>query len=108
MFFGRRLTFALLVLASQLLLIALAIGWCFQLLMIAKHGQIYSVERNGLVLYTEITAILLIILFAIVVFALQCKRLLEKRKGEEAARSRSDFIRNLRYPSGVSRQLKKT
>jgi hypothetical protein len=104
MLFGRRLTFALLVLASQLLLIALAINWCFHLLLIAKYGQVYSVERNGLVLHAEITAILLVILFAIIVFVLQCKRLWEKRQGEEAVGNGLSLRQNTSYsPRGSSR-----
>lgn len=97
MLFGRRLTFAILILASQLLLIALAISWCFHLLLLVKYGQVYSVERNSPVLYAEITTILLIILFAIIVFVLQCKRLWEKREGEKVARNSSGLKPNIHY-----------
>ena len=98
MLFGRRLTFAILVLASQLLLIALAICWCFHLLLIAKYGHVYSIERSGPVLYAEITTILLIILFAITVFVFQCRRLREKRQDEAGARNNTGLRNNIYYP----------
>ncbi len=105
MLFGRRLTFAILVLASQLLLMALAISWCLHLLLIAKYGQVYSVERNSSILYTEITIVFLIILFALIIFALQCKRLWEKRQGEEMARNGFGLKQNIHYSSPDGRRL---
>ena len=83
MLFGRRVTFAILVLSAQLLLIALAIAWCVHMVLIAKYGRIYFVEANPAILYGEIVATALIILFAIVVFALQCKRLGERRRDDD-------------------------
>ena len=83
MLFGRRVTFAILVLSAQLLLIALAIAWCVHMVLIAKYGRIYFVEENPAILYGEIAATALIILFAIVVFALQCKRLGERRRDDD-------------------------
>lgn len=83
MIFGRRVTFTILVLVSQLLLIAMAIAWCIHMVLIAKYGEIYFIEANSVVLYGEIAATVLITLFAVTVFALQCKRLRERRKGDD-------------------------
>lgn len=83
MFFGRRVTFAIVVLVSQLLLIAMAIGWTIHMALIAKTGEIYFVEENPIILYGEIAATVLITLFAIIVFVLQCKRLGERRRGDD-------------------------
>ena len=82
----RRLTFALVVLVSQLLLIALAIAWLVHMVIIAVNGSIYFVERNPLILWGEITAIVLITLFAIRVFALQIVRLGERRRSDDRDR----------------------
>ena len=83
MFFGRRVTFAIVVLVSQLLLIAMAIAWTIHMALIAKTGEIYFIEENPIILYGEIAATVLITLFAIVVFVLQCKRLGERRRGDD-------------------------
>ncbi len=83
MIFGRRVTFTLLVLVSQLLLIAVAIAWCIQMVLIAKYGEIYFTETNSVVLYGEIAATVLITLFAVTVFVFQCKRLGERRRGDD-------------------------
>ena len=82
----RRLTFALVVLISQLLLIALAIAWLVHMVIIAVNGSIYFVEKNPLILWGEITAIVLITLFAIRVFALQIVRLGERRRSDDRDR----------------------
>ena len=80
--FGRRFAFAAVVLTSQLLLIALAAVASAQMIMIANHGEVRVVEGNRLLLYVEIAASLLIIMFAAAVFAIQFRRLFEKRKGD--------------------------
>lgn len=80
MIFGRRIAFALLVLSSQLLLIALAVVFSIQMIMIAVRGEVTVIEGNLLILYFEIAASLIVVLFAGFVFALQLKRLFEKRK----------------------------
>jgi len=80
----RRLRFALVVLVSQLLLIALAIAWLVHMVIIAVNGSIYFVEKNPLILWGEITAIVLITLFAIRVFALQIVRLGERRRSDDS------------------------
>ena len=79
----RRLSFATIVLTSQVLLIALAIAWLVHMVIIAVNGSIYFVEENPLILWGEITAIVLITLFAIRVFTLQIVRLGERRRGED-------------------------
>ena len=83
MLFGRRVKFAIVVLASQLLLIAMAIAWVIHMVLIAKSGHVYFIEENPVVLYGEIAATVLITLFAIVVFVIQYKRLRERRKGDD-------------------------
>jgi len=76
---GRRVRFAIAVLAAQLLLIATAVAWCLHMVIIARYGEIHFVEANRVILYGEIVATAVITLFAIIVFALQWKRLSEKR-----------------------------
>jgi len=66
--------FPILVLSSQLLLLALAIAWFVHMILIAVHGKIFFAEPNSLILYGEITATALIALFAVIVFILQWKR----------------------------------
>ena len=83
MLFGRRVKFAIVVLASQLLLIAMAIAWVIHMVLIAKSGHVYFIEENPVVLYGEIAATVVITLFAIVVFVIQYKRLRERRKGDD-------------------------
>jgi len=82
MLFGRRLTFTILVLISQLLLLATAITWCIQLFLVAQYGQVYFVEDNTTVLYLEIAATAIISFFSCVVFIFQIKRLGESRKDD--------------------------
>ena len=79
----RRTIFVMAILASQLLLIAMAIALCVQLSLIAKTGAIYFVEKNPVILYGEIAVTVLVTLFAIVMFALQYKRLGERRRSDD-------------------------
>ena len=58
--------FATAVLAAQLLLIATSIAWCVHMVLFAKYGEIHFMEANPLILYGEIGATALIILFAAV------------------------------------------
>ena len=83
MLFGRRVTFTVLVLVSQLLLIATAIAWCLHMFLIAKHGQVYFVEENSVVLYGEIVATAIVAIFSCVVFTIQLKRLGERRRDDD-------------------------
>ena len=79
MLFGRRVRFALIVMVSQLLLIAMAVAWVIHMVLIAQHGRVYFIEDNPAILYTEIGATVVITVFAIIVFILQLKRLGERR-----------------------------
>ena len=81
--FGRRLKFTILVLISQLLLIALAMAWVIHMVLIAKDGAVYFVEGNPTILWAEIGITTLITLFATAVFAIEIYRLGERRKGDE-------------------------
>ncbi len=76
-----KLKFAILILVSEMLLAALATAWFVHMVIIAKDGAIYFVKPNPTLLQGEIAAIMLIILFAAAVFALQINRL-EKDEGE--------------------------
>ena len=80
--YGRRIRFILIVLASQLLLLALALGWGIYLFQIARHGGVYSVETNSWLLYAEIFVTVLIVLFAIVVIFLEFGRMNARRQGD--------------------------
>jgi hypothetical protein len=77
--FGRRVRFALIVIASHILLIALAIAWLIQMLVIAKNGSVKFVEYNQTVLTIEIALVALISIFGIFILFMQIKRLGEKR-----------------------------
>jgi hypothetical protein len=80
--FGRRVRFALIILASQILLIALAITWVVQMILIAINGSVMFVEYNPAILLFEIILSILICIFAIGVFFSQLRRLGEKRRND--------------------------
>lgn len=84
----RRLGAATLVIISQALLIALALVWSLQMAIIAANGSAYFIENNRLVLYGEITAIALIIIFALFVLIVQIRRLGERRGPERITNRR--------------------
>lgn len=86
MLFGRRLRFGILVLAAQVLLLAMSVAWVVQMVLIAVNGRICFEEGNRAILYAEIAALVLIGLFSVVVFALQYRRLGEKRASEDRRR----------------------
>jgi membrane protein implicated in regulation of membrane protease activity len=71
------------VLVSQLLLIALALAWVIHMALIATNGAVYFVEANPVILWTEIAVTVLISLFGIVVFAMQLRRLGERRRSDD-------------------------
>lgn len=75
----RRLRFSLLILVSQMLLIALAISWLVHMATIAISGSAYFVENNSFILWAEITLSVFIILFAIYILVVQIRRLGERR-----------------------------
>lgn len=78
----RRLKFTTVVLVSQMLLIALAIAWLVHMIVIAAYGAVYFIERDPLVLWIEISASLVITLFAIFVLTMQIRRLSERRRND--------------------------
>jgi amino acid transporter len=86
MFSNRRTRFALIVLASQLLLIALAFVMLIEMILIATNGLVQFVEANPIILAVEIILTILITLFGIFVFAVQLKRLGEKRNSDDPQR----------------------
>lgn len=88
MLFGRRLRFGIVVLAAQLLLIAMSIAWCVQLTLIAVQGAVCFTEANTGILYGEIAATVLIVAFAILVFVMQYRRLAEKRDSDDRQQDR--------------------
>ncbi len=83
MFFGRRVRFAVVILASHLFLIALALMWFIQLYVIARDGSVRFVESDPKILVTELVVSGLICIFSIAVFAIQILKLRERRQGDE-------------------------
>jgi membrane protein implicated in regulation of membrane protease activity len=79
----RRLRSALAVLSAQMLLIALAIAWLIQMILIAINGSVYFIEGNSAILWSEIVVSLLITIFAIYVLIRQIQRLGERRRGDK-------------------------
>ena len=82
MLFGRRVRFAIIVLASQLLLIALAVVMLVQMILIAVHGLVQFVENNQAILIIEIVLTSLITFFGIFVSIVQLRRLGENRSSD--------------------------
>jgi ABC-type nickel/cobalt efflux system permease component RcnA len=78
----RRLRSATLILISQMLLVALAFAWLLQMVIIAQEGSAYFIERNSVILYGEIAASALIIIFGLYVLVTQIKSLGERRLGD--------------------------
>jgi len=85
--FGRRVRFALVILASQVLLIALAVTWIVQMIVIAVNGSVMFIESNRAILISEIVLSVIICLFGIWVFVVQFKRLGERRRGDREERA---------------------
>ena len=79
---ARRLRFGLLVLTSQILLLALAIAWLIHMVLIAAYGSVYFMEENPLVLWGELAAVIIISIFATYVLVVQLQRLGERRTGD--------------------------
>ena len=79
----RRLTFATLIMINQMLLIALAIAWTIHMVIIALNGSVSFIENDPLILWGEITAMVIITLFAICVLAMQVIRLGERRRDHD-------------------------
>ena len=88
MLFGRRVRFAIIVLASQLLLIALAVVMLVQMILIAVHGLVQFVENNQAILIIEIILTTLITFFGIFVSIVQLRRLGENRSSDSRENGR--------------------
>jgi ABC-type nickel/cobalt efflux system permease component RcnA len=84
---SRRLRLAVIIVVSQMLLIALAISWLVHMSIIAVEGSAYFVEDNDFILFSEIAASILITLFGLWVLILQIQRLGERRSGDRRAPS---------------------
>lgn len=84
----RRLSFAMLVVISQILLIAVTVAWLVHMGLIAVNGSVFFVEENPAILWGEIGATVLIIMFAGQVLILQIRRLGERRVGDRERRER--------------------
>jgi hypothetical protein len=78
----RRIRFALVIIISQTLLIALAISWFIHMLLIEIYGAVYFVEKEPVILWTEIITTVMIIIFGGSVLIVQMKRLGERRANE--------------------------
>jgi len=91
MLFGRRVRFAIIVLASQLLLVALAVVMLVQMILIAMNGLVQFVENNQTILTMEILLTVLITVFGIFVFTIQLRRLGEKRNSDY--RRKDDIVK---------------
>jgi hypothetical protein len=61
----------------------MALAWVIHMVLIAKSGSVYFIEENPVILYGEIVATVVIILFSIFVFVLQYKRLWERRTADD-------------------------
>ena len=84
----RRMRFTILVLVSQLLLIALALAWAIHMTIIAANGSVHFIENNPVILWVEIIASVLISLFGTGVFAVQLYRLGERRSSDDTGENR--------------------
>ena len=84
----RRLRFSLLILVSQMLLIALAISWLVHMVTIAISGSAFFVENNPLILWSEITISVFITIFAIYILVIQIQRVGERRGGDRNEKNR--------------------
>jgi ABC-type multidrug transport system permease subunit len=86
MLFGRRIRFAIIILASQLLLISLAVVMLIQMILIATNGVVQFVENNPIILTIELILTILITSFGVFVFIIQLRRLGEKRNSDSQDR----------------------
>lgn len=85
----RRLKTTAMVIISQMLLVALAIAWLVHMVIIAAFGSISFVEDNPFILWGEISASGLILVFAIYVLVTQIKRLGERRNADRVPGTRA-------------------
>ena len=87
--FRRRFRFAIAVLVAQVLLLGISVGWCLYLGLILNNGEGCFEEPNSTILYAEIIGLAVIIIYSITVFALQWKRLGERRSSDRHSSSAS-------------------
>jgi ABC-type nickel/cobalt efflux system permease component RcnA len=64
------------------MLIAVAISWLIHMVIIASYGSAYFVENNKIILWSEITVSVLIIVFAFYILISQFHRLAERRDND--------------------------
>ncbi|OGO06310.1 MAG: hypothetical protein A2Y92_04350 [Chloroflexi bacterium RBG_13_57_8] len=81
----RRLRATAYILVSQMLLVALAFAWLLQMIIIAKNGSAYFIERNKFILYGEIAVSFVIIVFGIYILVTQVLKLGERRAADRRA-----------------------
>jgi hypothetical protein len=93
----RRLKFSLLVVISQILLIAMGISWLVNMIIIAVSGSVYFVENNHAILWAEIIMSTLITIFAICILLIQIKKM-----GERRSNDRRGGTNNTPYPGRLS------
>jgi ABC-type nickel/cobalt efflux system permease component RcnA len=84
----RRLRFAIVVIVSQLLMIAMAVAWTVHMVIIAANGSVYFEEPNTAVLWLEIAMTVSISIFGAVVLVAQLRRLRERRRSDDRNRER--------------------
>ena len=75
----RRLKSTSYIVVSQALLIALSVSWLIHMVIIAINGSVYFVENSSIILWAEITASVLITIFAVSILVTQIRRLGERR-----------------------------
>ena len=75
---SRRLKTSVFMMISQAMLVALAIAWVIQMVIIAANGSVYFVEDNHFILWAEIIVSVFITGFAIFILVTQIQRLGEK------------------------------
>jgi ABC-type nickel/cobalt efflux system permease component RcnA len=95
----RRLKNAALILISQMLLVALAVAWLVHMSLIAAYGSIFFIEDNPFILWGEIIASALIIIFAVFVLVNQIKRLGERRSADRERDNRNPRVDGSRMTS---------
>jgi protein-S-isoprenylcysteine O-methyltransferase Ste14 len=95
----RRLRFALAIIISQILLIALAISWLVHMSIIAMSGSVCFVENDPVILWIEIALTVLITTFGIYILVVQIKKLGERRSGEVTGDRSKDRIETARKSS---------
>lgn len=87
--YKRRIRFSLAIITSQMLLLALALGWGLYLISISQNGgEILSTENNQFILYGEIILTGLIIVFATIVAVMEIQRMNSRRLDEKTPKPR--------------------